>query len=113
MKQKKILAALLTLALGASLAACGSKEAPAATTASVAQATQTTQAAQQPTAAPAKDSVVIAIGSEPETLDPTKGWGHGNAPIVQSTLVKYNADLNFENDLATDYVLSELSLIHI
>lgn len=53
-----------------------------------------------------KDSVVIAIGSEPETLDPTQGWGHGNSPIVQSTLVKYNADLTFENDLATGYELS-------
>lgn len=55
---------------------------------------------------PEKDSVVIAIGSEPETLDPTQGWGHGNSPIVQSTLVKYTADLTFENDLATDYSLS-------
>lgn len=54
----------------------------------------------------ADDSVVIAIGSEPETLDPTKGWGHGNSPIVQSTLVKYTADLTFENDLATEYELS-------
>ena len=54
-----------------------------------------------------KDSVIIAIGSEPETLDPTKGWGHGNSPIIQSTLVKYNAELNFENDLATGYELSE------
>ncbi|MCI8638273.1 MAG: ABC transporter substrate-binding protein [Coprococcus sp.] len=54
-----------------------------------------------------KDSVVIAIGSEPETLDPTKGWGHGNAPIVQSTLIKYTADLEFEKDLATDYTLSK------
>lgn len=53
------------------------------------------------------DSVVIAIGSEPETLDPTKGWGHGNAPIVQSTLVKYTADLDFENDLAVSYKLSD------
>lgn len=53
-----------------------------------------------------KDSVVIAIGAEPETLDPTQGWGHGNSPIVQSTLVKYTADLTFENDLATDYSLS-------
>ncbi len=53
-----------------------------------------------------KDSVVIAIGSEPETLDPTQGWGHGNAPIVQSTLVRYTSDLTFENDLATDYSLS-------
>ena len=54
-----------------------------------------------------KDSVVIAIGSEPETLDPTKGWGHGNYPIIQSTLVKYKSDLTFENDLATDYTLSD------
>lgn len=58
-----------------------------------------------------KDSVVIAIGSEPETLDPTQGWGHGNSPIVQSTLVKYTADLTFENDLATDYKLSPDGLI--
>lgn len=54
-----------------------------------------------------KDSIVIAIGSEPETLDPTMGWGHGNSPIVQSTLVKYNSNLEFENDLATSYSLSE------
>lgn len=58
-----------------------------------------------------KDSVVIAIGSEPETLDPTKGWGHGNAPIVQSTLVRYKADLTFENDLATGYELSDDGLV--
>lgn len=54
-----------------------------------------------------KDSVIIAIGSEPETLDPVQGWGHGNSPIVQSTLIKYTSDLTFENDLATDYSLSE------
>ena len=54
-----------------------------------------------------KDSVIIVIGDEPDTMDPTKGWGHGNAPIVQSTLVRYTADLNFENDLATGYTLSE------
>ena len=53
------------------------------------------------------NSVVIAIGSEPETLDPTKGWGHGNSPIVQSTLIRYKADLTFENDLAAGYKLSD------
>ena len=53
-----------------------------------------------------EDSVVIAIGTEPETLDPTQGWGHGNAPIVQSTLVRYTSELTFENDLATGYELS-------
>ena len=50
-----------------------------------------------------KDSVVIAIGSEPETLDPTKGWGHGNSPIVQSTLVKYTSELNFVDDMQFFY----------
>lgn len=58
-----------------------------------------------------RDSVIIAIGTEPDTLDPTQGWGHGNAPIVQSTLVKYTADLTFRNDLATDYTLSEDGLV--
>ncbi len=53
-----------------------------------------------------KDRVVIAIGTEPETLDPTQGWGHGNSPIVQSTLVKYSDSLTFENDLAVEYSLS-------
>lgn len=59
------------------------------------------------TEASLKDSVIIVIGTEPETLDPTKGWGHGNAPIVQSTLVRYTSELTFENDLATGYALSD------
>ena len=42
-----------------------------------------------------RDSVIIAISSEPETLDPCQGWGHGNTPIVQSTLVKYDYDMSF------------------
>lgn len=53
------------------------------------------------------DSVVIAITTEPETLDPCQGWGHGNMPIIQSTLVKYDYDMSFRNDLATGYTLSE------
>ena len=54
-----------------------------------------------------KDSVVIAIATEMDTLDPTKGWGHGNAPIIQSTLIRYDSEMNFENDLATEYYPSE------
>ena len=87
MNMKKILAFLLALGMVISFAACGASNASEHTR--------------------GKDSVVVAIGTEPETLDPTKGWGHGNAPIVQSTLVKYKADLTFENDLATSYELSE------
>ena len=58
-----------------------------------------------------KDSVIIAIDSEPETLDPTQGWGHGSSPIIQSTLVKYNYKLEFENDLAVNYKLSDDGLV--
>ncbi|MBQ6820592.1 MAG: ABC transporter substrate-binding protein [Clostridium sp.] len=79
---KKLIVLLLASLMCMSLVACGKRSAET------------------------KDSVVIAIGSEPETLDPTQGWGHGNAPIVQSTLIRYNSDLTFENDLATGYELS-------
>ena len=84
---KKILTLMLALAMILSMAVVGSAESAA------------------------KDSVVIAIGSEPETLDPTKGWGHGNAPIVQSTLVRYTSELTFENDLATGYSLDDSGLV--
>ena len=91
MNRQKLTALLMVLVMVLSLVACGAKESPVAE------------------AAPAevKDTVIIAIGDEPTTLDPTKGWGHGNAPIVQSTLVRYTAQLTFENDLATGYTLSE------
>ena len=95
MNIKKIFTLLLICAVALGLAACGTGEA---------SGTNSMQTEAQP--AGVRDSVIIAIGSEPETLDPTKGWGHGNAPIVQSTLVKYRADLTFENDLATGYTLS-------
>lgn len=58
-----------------------------------------------------KESIIIAISSEPSTLDPCKGWGHGTTPIIQSTLVAYNQDMTFTNDLATDYSLSQDGLI--
>lgn len=54
-----------------------------------------------------RDSVIVAISTEPETLDPCQGWGHGNTPLVQSTLVKYGYDMSFQNDLAVDYNLSD------
>ena len=89
---KKIFTFMLAVILLLSLTACGGKN----------SAGQEISAA-----AEKKDTVVIAIGDEPETLDPTKGWGHGNAPILQSTLVRYTADMTFENDLATEYSISE------
>ena len=58
-----------------------------------------------------QSEVIISISSEPETLDPCKGWGHGTTPIVQSTLVEYRQDMTFANDLATEYSISDDGLV--
>ena len=60
----------------------------------------------------AKDQVVVAMGitSEPEFgFDPAYGWGageHVHEPLIQSTLITTDVDMNFVNDLATAYECS-------
>ena len=49
-----------------------------------------------------REEVVVAISTEPSTLDPCQGWGHGNMPLIQSTLIKYNDEMSFEYDLAVN-----------
>ena len=53
---------------------------------------------------------VAAHGEEPEFgFDPMHGWGYhdsGTDPLIQSTILKRNADNEFVNDLATDYEIS-------
>jgi len=63
-------------------------------------------------AAPAdRDSVVVSITTEPTTLDPCQGWGHGALPLIQSTLLAYDTDMNMVCDLATDYALDDTGLV--
>lgn len=107
---KKMMALLLMLTMVLGLSACGRAADSADSTGTQNGTADAASADTSPEAGAAKDSVIIAIGTEPETLDPTKGWGHGNSPIVQSTLVKYTADLSFEKDLAVDYSLSDDAL---
>lgn len=58
--------------------------------------------------AQAKDSLVLAIGGEPETgFDPVMGWGGYGNPLFQSTLLRRNAELATEPDLAKDWSLSD------
>lgn len=56
-------------------------------------------------------TVSMPTTSEPEKgFDPIYGWGcgeHMHEPLIQSTLVKTNKDLEIENDLATDYSISD------
>ncbi len=60
-----------------------------------------------------EDTVVVAMGktSEPATgFNPCISWGcgeHCHEPLIQSTLIRTNADMEFENDLATEYFVSE------
>ena len=58
------------------------------------------------------DSVIIAVTTEPSTLDPTQGWGHGAMPLVQSTLLKYNSDMSLGYDLATEYTVDDTGLTY-
>ena len=43
-------------------------------------------------------------GSEPETgYDPMYGWGDRGEPLIQSTLMKMNRNMTYDNDLATSW----------
>ncbi|MBR0370829.1 MAG: ABC transporter substrate-binding protein [Methanobrevibacter sp.] len=54
---------------------------------------------------------VAAHGEEPEFgFDPMHGWGYhdsGTEPLIQSTLLKRDANNTFVNDLATNYTISD------
>lgn len=57
-----------------------------------------------------QQSVIIAVnpGSEPEEgFNPVFGASHGTLPLFQSTLVTYDAQMQIQKDLATDYSVSE------
>ena len=53
---------------------------------------------------------VAAHGEEPEFgFDPMHGWGYhdsGTEPLIQSTILKRDANNSFVNDLATNYTIS-------
>ena len=61
----------------------------------------------------AADEVIVAMTreSEPDAgFDPFYAWGcgeHVHEPLIQSTLITTDTDLNFVNDLATDYSCSD------
>lgn len=57
-----------------------------------------------------QQTVIIAVnpGSEPEEgFNPVFGASHGTLPLFQSTLVTYDAQMQIQKDLATDYSVSE------
>ncbi|KZX13300.1 oligopeptide-binding protein AppA precursor [Methanobrevibacter oralis] len=59
----------------------------------------------------ADDELVVAAyshGGEPKTgFDPILGWNYLAEPLIQSTLLKTTKDLDYRNDLATGYTISD------
>lgn len=110
--KKKIISLLCVCSLAVSLLmGCADS---AGNTANEDQNQKSDQVGNENTAANAeKDSVVVTmpVTSEPEAgFDPAYGWGageHVHEPLIQSTLVTTTEDLKIENDLATDYSVSE------
>lgn len=89
-----------TLSLGGVLAACSNNSAETPST----DASSTTETSNQ---------VIVSMttGSEPAAgFNPLVSWGcgeHVHEPLIQSTLITTDTDLNFVNDLATSYEPSE------
>ena len=87
--KSKLLALCLCLALPFTLGACGGKD-------NAVDNSERTDVV-----------VTMSVGSEPERgFDPIMGWGagdHVHEPLIQSTLISTDADMNFVNDLAVDY----------
>ncbi len=66
----------------------------------------------QPGLAGAPPSLVLAIGGESEEgYDPIRGWGAYGSPLFQSTLLRFDADLELVGDLATAWSLSQDGLV--
>lgn len=63
---------------------------------------------QTPAAGAGREALTLAIGGEPETgFDPVLGWGAYGNPLFQSTLLRRDAALEIQPDLATDWQLSD------
>lgn len=61
-----------------------------------------------PALAAPRTELVLAIGGEPDGgYDPLLGWGRYGHPLFQSTLLKRDADLATQPDLATAWTLSD------
>ena len=85
--KKAVLSLALALLTGASLlAGC----APQAT---------------EPDSGAKQDEVVISISSEPDSLDPCQGWGHGTTPLVQQEIWPEVRPLSPHRESGADFFL--------
>lgn len=112
--KRKMAAALGVLILGISiLAGCGGSAQTGGQNEAVTQTGGSSTEQENGAQAEERGTVIVAMGttSEPAAgFDPCVNWGcgeHCHEPLIQSTLLRTTADMEFENDLATDYQVSE------
>lgn len=112
--KRKMAAALGVLILGISiLAGCGGSAQTGGQNGAVTQTDGGSTEQENGAQAEERGRVIVAMGttSEPAAgFDPCVNWGcgeHCHEPLIQSTLLRTTADMEFENDLATDYQVSE------
>ena len=115
-----VLIALCAVALTAILAGCSGSGQASSSSAGADSSAPSSSPAEAAASASAQEAtasqVIVAIPatSEPEAgFDPLFTWGcgeHVHEPLIQSTLIRTNVDLEFENDLATSYSVSDDAL---
>lgn len=95
------------------LAGCGGSSASSGSSAGSSSGASASNSGSASSAGQSSSEVIVALSteSEPEAgFNPIINWGSGehmHEPLIQSTLITTDAQLNFHNDLATSYEVSE------
>lgn len=106
-KRMKALAALLCVT--AMVTGCGSGASDSGTSSAKTQTQKEEGSAKTDESQEKKSEVTIGFSSEGDSFDPCTGFGYTGSPLY-SNLVKINGDDQLENDLATDYTVSDDAL---
>ena len=108
---KRVLTFVLAAVFAFALAGCASSGGSSTSSSS---SSSSGSASSSASAATSQVTIAIPVTSEPEAgFDPFFTWGcgeHVHEPLIQSTLIKTNKNLEFENDLATSYEVSDDNL---
>lgn len=104
-KKQKVLAMLFCIVMLVTTG-CGAGDSGTSSVKSDQQTAEEKKPAEKPEK---KTEVTIGFSSEGDSFDPCTGFGYTGSPLY-SNLVKVNGDNQLENDLATEYHVSDDSL---
>ncbi|HIX29587.1 MAG TPA: ABC transporter substrate-binding protein [Candidatus Blautia stercoravium] len=107
--EKRMKALAVLLCVTAMVTGCGSGASDSGTSSAKIQTQKEEGSAKTDKSKEKKSEVTIGFSSEGDSFDPCTGFGYTGSPLY-SNLVKVNGDDQLENDLATDYTVSEDAL---